>query len=77
MFRFSDCDELDYVRKKLAITDESIPNTVSLHLRYCTRPADDHINGYVDDSFYIECFKYLPEDAHVYIFSDDISKSRE
>ena len=76
MFRFSDCDELDYVRKKLSITDKTIPNTVSLHLRYCTQPVDDHVNGYVDDTFYIECFKYIPEDAHVYVFSDDISKSK-
>ena len=76
MFRFSDCDELDYVRKKLSITDKTMPNTVSLHLRYCTQSVDDHVNGYVDDSFYIECFKHIPEGAYVYIFSDDISKSR-
>jgi len=77
MFRFSDCDELDYVREQLSVTDLSVPNTASLHLRFCTRPADDHVNGYVDDSFYIECFKHIPEDVHVYIFSDDNSKSKE
>ena len=56
-------DELDYVRDKLQITKSSTKKTASLHLRFCTRPADDHVNGYVDDSFYIECFKRIPEDT--------------
>ena len=77
MFRFGRVDELDYVREILSITKTTTEKTASLHLRFCTRPADDHVNGYVDDSFYIECFKHIPEDVHVYIFSDDLSKSRE
>jgi len=77
MFRFGRVDELDYVREILSITKITTEKTASLHLRFCTRPADDHVNGYVDDSFYIECFKHIPEDVHVYIFSDDLSKSRE
>jgi hypothetical protein len=77
MFRFSDCEELDYVREQFKITDHSEPGTASLHLRYCTQAADDHVNGYVDDSFYIECFKQIPEDIQVYIFSDDTKKAYE
>ena len=77
MFRFSDCDELDYVRDQLSVTDLSVPNTASLHLRFCTRAADDHVNGYVDDSFYIECFKRIPENVLVFIFSDDNEKAKE
>ena len=77
MFRFGRVDELDHVKKILSITKTTTEKTASLHLRFCTRPADDHVNGYVDDSFYIECFKHIPEDVHVYIFSDDLSKSRE
>ena len=46
-----------------------------MHLRFCTRPADDHVNGYVDDSFYIEVFKRIPKNTHVYIFSDDSSRA--
>tara|TARA_B100000287_G_scaffold107680_1_gene99891 strand:+ start:191 stop:1576 length:1386 start_codon:yes stop_codon:yes gene_type:complete len=77
MFRFSDCEELDYVREQFKITDHSEPGTASLHLRYCTQAADDHVNGYVDDSFYVECFKQIPEDIQVYIFSDDTKKAYE
>ena len=77
MFRFGRVDELNHVKEILSIIKTTTEKTASLHLRFCTRPADDHVNGYVDDSFYIECFKHIPEDVHVYIFSDDLSKSRE
>ena len=76
MFRFGRVDELDSVRDNLQITKSSTSKTASLHLRFCTRPADDHVNGYVDDSFYLKCFEQIPDDTQVYIFSDDISKSR-
>ena len=76
MFRFGRVDELDSVRDSLQITKSSTSKTASLHLRFCTRPADDHVNGYVDDSFYLKCFEQIPDDTQVYIFSDDISKSR-
>ena len=76
MFRFGRVDELDGVRNRLQITKSSTSKTASLHLRFCTRPADDHVNGYVDDSFYLKCFEQIPDDTQVYIFSDDISKSR-
>ena len=76
MFKFGRVDELDYIRDRLQITKSSTSKTASLHLRFCTRPADDHVNGYVDDSFYHEVFKHIPDDTQVYIFSDDISKSR-
>ena len=75
MFRFGRVDELDFVRDKLQVTKSLNKKTASLHLRYCTRSADDHVNGYVDDSFYFECFKHIPDDVDVFIFSDDESKS--
>ncbi len=76
MFRFGQIDNLGYVRKRLKVTEYSEKGTASLHLRFCTRPADDHVNGYVDDTFYHEVFKRIPEDTQVYIFSDDNSKSQ-
>jgi len=77
MFRFSDCKELEYIREKLSVTEISVPNTASLHLRFCTRGADDHVNGYVDDSFYIECLKKIPENVLIFIFSDDNQRAKE
>ena len=77
MFRFSDCKELEYIREKLSVTETSVPNTASLHLRFCTRGADDHVNGYVDDSFYIECLKKIPENVLIFIFSDDNQRAKE
>jgi len=77
MFRFSDCKELEYIRKKLSVTETSVPNTASLHLRFCTRGVDDHVNGYVDDSFYIECLKRIPETVLIFIFSDDNQRARD
>lgn len=71
MFRFGDVDQLDYVREKLSVGTQTKPNTVSLHLRFCTRPADDHVNGYVDDEFYEKALMMIPQNATVYIFSDD------
>ena len=77
MFRFGRVGELDYVRETLSTTETSVPNTASLHLRFCTRGADDHVNGYVDDSFYIECLKRIPENVLIFIFSDDNERARE
>ena len=77
MFRFSDCKELKYIREKLSVTETSVPNTASLHLRFCTRGADDHVNGYVDDSFYIECLKRIPKTVLIFIFSDDNERAKE
>jgi len=71
MFRFGDVDQLEYVREKLSVGTQTKPNTVSLHLRFCTRPADDHVNGYVDDEFYLKALSTMPIDSTVYIFSDD------
>ncbi len=75
MFMFSDCDRLEYIRDTLSVTKKSNPNTASLHLRYCTLSADNHVNGYVDDSFYERCLNDIPDNVHVYIFSDDNNKA--
>jgi len=76
MFRFSTAENLDYVREKLSVGTKTKPNTVSLHLRFCTRPADDHVNGYVDDEFYEKALMMVPQDSTVYIFSDDNKMAR-
>lgn len=71
MFNFSAVENLDYIREKLSMKVQTKPNTVSLHLRFCTRPADDHVNGYVDDEFYEKSLMMVPQNCNVYIFSDD------
>lgn len=76
MFRFGDVKHLDFIREKLSIRVKTKPNTVSLHLRFCTRPADDHVNGYVDDEFYQKAFSLIPQGCNVYIFSDDNNKAK-
>jgi hypothetical protein len=76
MFRFGSVENLDDVRNVLSINKDSVPGTVSLHLRFCTRPADDHVNGYVDDQFYVKVFEKIPSKSKVYIFADDNNKAR-
>ena len=76
MFRFGSVENLDGVRNVLSINKNSVPGTVSLHLRFCTRPADDHVNGYVDDQFYVKAFEKIPSKSKVYIFADDNNKAR-
>ena len=71
MFRFSDAVCLAEIRKKLSIESNPKLNTVSLHLRYCTQSADDHVNGYVDNEFYCKVFQKIPSKCKVFIFSDD------
>lgn len=71
MFRFSEVEYLDEVRKAFSLNTKTKLNTVSLHLRYCTQSVDDHVNGYIDDEFYIKVFKKIPSKCKVYVFSDD------
>tara|TARA_B100000609_G_scaffold139533_1_gene111883 strand:+ start:337 stop:1725 length:1389 start_codon:yes stop_codon:yes gene_type:complete len=83
MFRFGRVEELEYVREKLQtnksteLTKIFFEKTASLHLRFSGLPADDHSISPLDDSFYIECLKQIPEDVHVYLFSDDNSKMKD
>jgi hypothetical protein len=76
MFRFSDVKCLDEVRKTLSVVSTIKPNTVSLHLRYCTRPSDDHVNGYVENDFYTEALNQIPKGSRVFIFSDNNQKAK-
>lgn len=71
MFRFGDVDCLDVVGNKLSVNHNTKPNTVSLHFRFCTRAADDHVNGYIDDDFYFKVLNKIPKKSQVFIFSDD------
>ena len=48
-----------------------------LHLRFCTRSADDHVNGFVPDSFYEESFTQIPDGTKVWVFSDDLNLARQ
>ena len=76
MFRFSDVDCLNEVCELLSVNVNTKPNTASLHLRFCTRTADDHVNGYVDDKFYVKVLNQLPKKTQVFIFSDDNNKAK-
>lgn len=77
MFKFSDADCLDAVKQSLSVNAKTKRNTASLHLRFCTRPADDHVNGYVDDEFYIKVLNKLPKKTQVFIFSDDDRRAKQ
>ena len=83
MFRFGRVEELEHVREKLKtnksteLTKIFFEKTASLHLRFSGLPADDHSISPLDDSFYIDCLKQIPEDVHVYLFSDDNSKMKD
>jgi hypothetical protein len=77
MFRFSDVEYLNHIQKTLNLKTTPTKNTVSLHLRFCTRPADDHVNGYVNDDFYIKVFQHIPLKSNVFIFSDDDKKAKQ
>jgi hypothetical protein len=76
MFRFSDVQCLNEIRESLSLGSKIKPNTVSLHLRYCTRPADDHVNGYVDNDFYVKSLNKIPKGSRVFIFSDNNKKAK-
>lgn len=45
--------------------------TVSLHLRTCTLPADDHVNGTIPFSFHEQTLAALSDDVNVLVFSDN------
>jgi len=77
MFRFSDVKCLDQIRQTLSVGSNIKPNTASLHLRYCTRPADDHVNGYVDDDFYVKALNQIPNGSQVFIFSDNNQRAKQ
>lgn len=77
MFKFCDVENLDYVRQKLSITEKTVPGTVSLHLRFCNLPADDHVKPTIPDEFYFKVFDILPKKLNVLIFSDDNQRARQ
>ena len=76
MFRFGEITEHEAIRKSLGLNLNKKSNTASLHLRFCTRAADDHVNGLVPDEFYVKVFEILPPDVEVLVFSDDDERSR-
>ena len=77
MFRFGDITNLDSILEKLHFKIEKKLNFASLHFRFCTRPADDHVNGIVRDDFYQRVFDSLPKNVEILVFSDDEGKAAE
>ena len=77
MFRFCDVEHLDYVRKKLSITEKTSSGTVALHLRFCNLPADDHVKPTIPDEFYFKVFDILPKKLKVFIFADDNQRAKQ
>jgi hypothetical protein len=77
MFGFSNVECLDEVRKTLSVGNKVRPNIVSLHLRYCTLPADDHVKPAVNDDFYFKAFNQIPKKSQVFIFTDNTQKAKQ
>jgi len=76
MFRFGDVDCKQKVREVLTTKKGFKPKTASLHLRFCTLPADDH-TIYVQDKFYFDVFKKLPKGTDVIVFADNNDLAKE
>jgi hypothetical protein len=71
-FRFS--KELqDYIKNKYHHLYKN--PTVSLHLRTCTLPADDHVNGSIPDQFFIDCAMEFDSDHIFLVFSDNLGEA--
>ena len=77
MFTFNKVTNLDDIRDELNVALEPQEGTCSLHLRYCTQPVDDHVNGVVDNAFYSAALKKLPVGTKVWVFSDDNSRAKD
>lgn len=75
MFRFGDVENFNSILDKINFDLPKKPNTASLHLRFCTRKADDHVNGIVNDDFYRVVFESIPTDVEILVFSDDDGRS--
>lgn len=75
MFRFGEIEDLKPILEVLGISSEK-KNLASLHFRFCTRPADDHVNGVVDEFFYQRVFELIPKNIDVLVFSDDYEKAK-
>jgi hypothetical protein len=76
MFRFGEIENFEDILKVLDFSQSKRLNTASLHLRFCTRAADDHVNGIVGEDFYREVFQILPPEVEILVFSDDDERSR-
>ena len=50
---------------------------ISLHLRMCSLPADDHVNGFIDESFYEKTFKNFDDNTTFMVFTDNKEKVRD
>lgn len=75
MFNFGKIEHVNKIYETLKVDYKLKENTAALHLRFCTQPADDHVNGFVDDQFYIDVFKLIPKNCNVIIFSDDNNRA--
>lgn len=69
-------DTIEYIENKY--NDLYINNkTISLHLRYCTLPADDHVNGYISNDYYIKTLNYFKDQMNILVFSDNNNRAKE
>lgn len=71
MFRFGELKDFQKVRERFKIKNHGLHECASLHLRFCTRPADDHVNGVVTEEFYDSVFNEIPRYVKFLVFSDD------
>ena len=60
---------VDFINEKYC--DLYSKETVSLHLRTCTLPADDHVNDMLPFSFFKQALDTLPNNVNILVFSDN------
>lgn len=75
MFRFGQIPNVNQIHHDLGVRRIEGENRCSLHLRFCTRAADDHVNGLVSDDFYRQVFAEIPADVKVLVFADDLGEA--
>ena len=64
---------LDYAEKKYGHLYKK--PTVSIHLRTCSLPADDHVNGFIPDQFFINSIMEFDNDHVFLVFSDNVEEA--
>lgn len=88
MFRFVDVNpKRDVILKHLSFSTETLnyienkyghlykKPTVSIHLRTCSLPADDHVNGFIPDQFFIDSIMEFDTDHVFLVFSDNLKEA--
>ena len=71
MFRFGELKNFGKVHKILKLKRQPLESFASLHLRFCTLPADTHVKEVVQWDFYDYAFNEIPKEVNVLVFSDN------